>query len=194
MSYLDKMQNGCFTGDCLIKMSNGTEKKVSDIKKDDIVQGGFNVKAIIITPVNKEVEMVVFTRGLKITPWHPIIKNGVWSFPSNLFEAKKEPCDELYTILLDTYFNFNLNGSWVIGIGHNYKVGILSHNYFGSQKIVNDLMSQSDWANGMVTINSSQFVRDYITHNIIGISFDVPKSIPNPFILENKLNYQLINV
>ena len=206
MAVYNDPNGGCFTGDSKMLLSNGTFKQVKDLKKGDnvlcladpysITSGLKEAKIVCILKMvtNGSVTLVTTKKGLKITPWHPIIKNGVWSFPSNLFEAKKEPCDELYTILLDTYFNFNLNGSWVIGIGHNYKVGILAHNYFGSQKIVNDLMSQSDWTNGMVTINSSQFVRDYITHNIIGISFDVPKSIPNPFILENKLNYQLINV
>ena len=111
-------------------------------------------------------------------------------FPGNVFETKQENCDEIYSILLDDYFTFNLNGYWVIGIGHSYNLGILAHNYFGSQNIVNDLANDSGWSNGIVTIKSSQFVRDYISHNIIGIRFDNP----NPFIVEEKVKYQLINV
>ena len=83
----------------------------------------------------------------------------------------------IYIILLDNYFTFNLNGYWVIGIGHNYKIGILTHNYFGSEKIVTDLKNNNGWINGIVTIKSSQFVRDYISRNIIGINFNNP----NPY-------------
>jgi len=201
MAVYNDPNGGCFTGDSKMLLSNGDFKLVKDLKKGDkvwsladpynITSGLKEAKIVCILKMvtNGSVNLVTTNKGLKITPWHPIIKSGVWSFPGNVFETKKENCDELYTILLDNYFSFNLNGYWVIGIGHNYTVGILAHNYFGSQNIVNDLASHADWSTGLVTINSSQFVRDYITHNITGISFDVPNPNPNltPFIVENKL-------
>ena len=201
MAVYNDPNGGCFTGDSNMLLSNGEFKLVKDLKKGDkvwsladpynITSGLKEAQVVCILKMvtNGSVNLVTTNKGLKITPWHPIIKNGVWSFPGNVFETKKENCDELYTILLDNYFSFNLNGYWVIGIGHNYTVGILAHNYFGSQKIVNDLANHADWSTGVVTINSSQFVRDYITRNIIGINFDNPNPNPNPnpFIVENKL-------
>jgi hypothetical protein len=186
-------------------LANGNFKLVKHLKKGDkvlsladpydIKSGLKEAKIVCILKIltNGSVNMVSTNKGLKITPWHPIITHGVWMFPGNAFESKKENCDEIYSILLDNYFTFNLNGYWVIGIGHSYTLGILAHNYFGSEKIVNDLANDSGWINGIVTIKSSQFVRDYISHNIIGINFDSPNPNPTPFIVENKLKYQLIN-
>lgn len=203
MSVYNDPNGGCFSGDSKILLSNGAFKLVKYLKKGDKVlslSDPYDIKSglkeatimcILKIITSGSVNMVSTTKGLKITPWHPIITHGVWMFPGNVFETKQENCDEIYSILLDDYFTFNLNGYWVIGIGHSYNCGILAHKYFGSQNIVNDLANDSGWINGIVTIKSSQFVRDYISHNIIGISFDNPN--PNPFIVENKLNYQLIN-
>ena len=203
MSVYNDPNGGCFSGDSKMLLANGDFKLVKELKKGDkvlsladpydIKSGLKEAKIVCILKIltNGSVNMVSTNKGLKITPWHPIITHGVWMFPGNAFESKEENCDEIYSILLDSYFTFNLNGYWVIGIGHSYTLGILAHNYFGSEKIVNDLANDSGWINGIVTIKSSQFVRDYISHNIIGINFDSP----NPFIVENKLkvNYQLIN-
>lgn len=203
MSVYNNPNGGCFTGDSRMLLSNGGVKLVKDLTKGDKVlsladpyninSGLKEAKIVCILKMitNGRVTMVTTDKGLKITPWHPIISHGVWSFPANLYKTNEESCDELYAILLDNYFTFNLNGSWVIGIGHNYNVGILAHNYFGTKNIVNDLASQIGWSTGLVTINSSQFVRDYISHTIIGINFDTP----NQFIVEHKTksNPQLIN-
>ena len=36
----------CFTGDCMVKMSDGSEKRVDELKKGDTVQGNHKVMAI----------------------------------------------------------------------------------------------------------------------------------------------------
>jgi hypothetical protein len=161
MSYLDKMQNGCFTGDCLIKMNNGTEKKVSDIEKDDIVQGGFNVKAIIITPVNKEVEMVVFTRGLKITPWHPMIikDDDQWAFPIELHKITNIYVDNYYNLILETGHIIELNTHQVVTLGHGIKTNnVITHPYFGTQLVIDDLKKHPDWESGILNIDLNNII------------------------------------
>lgn len=203
MSVYNDPNGGCFTGDSKILLSNGGFKLVKDLLKGDKVlsladpyrmnSGLKEAKIVCILKMitNGRVSMVTTNKGLKITPWHPIISHGVWSFPANLYEAKEESCDELYTILLDNYFTFNLNGYWVIGIGHNYNLGILAHNYFGTNSIVNDLASQTGWSTGLVTIKSSQFVRDYISRTIISINFDTPNQFIEPH--KSKSIPQLMN-
>ena len=189
MAVYNDPNGGCFSGDSKMLLSNGDFKLVSELKKGDKVLSladPYNIKSglkeakivcILKIVTNGSVNMVTTNNGLKITAWHPIIAHGVWTYPGSIFETKKEQCSEIYSILLDNYFTFNLNGYWVIGIGHNYKIGILTHNYFGSEKIVTDLKNNNGWINGIVTIKSSQFVRDYISRNIIGINFNNP----NPY-------------
>ena len=199
MSVYNDPNGGCFSGDSKMLLSDGTFKLVKNLRQGDKVlsladpyninSGLKEAKIVCILKImtNGSVNMASTKNGLKITPWHPIITHGVWSFPGNIFETKQENCDEIYSILLDNYFTFNLNGYWVIGIGHNYKIGILAHNYFGSDKIINDLTHQIGWINGVVIIKSSQFIRHYISHDIIGINFNTPTLNSNPIIVENKL-------
>lgn len=181
MSMYNDPNGGCFTGDSQILLCNGTKKYVKDLVKGDRVMtlkdpyglkhglSSANVVCILKTITTGNIKLVTTPNGLKITPWHPIISHGVWCHPCNIAETKMEACNEIYTILLDKYHTFNLNGSWVIGIGHNYKIGILSHEYFGTDDIVNDLKDMSSWDSGIVTIYSSQYIRDYSTKNIVGI-------------------------
>jgi Mg-chelatase subunit ChlD len=181
MSMFNDPNGGCFTGDSQILLSNGTKKYVKDLVKGDCVMSlkdpydlkhgltSANVVCILKTITTGNISLVTTPNGLKITPWHPIISHGIWCHPYNIAQTKMEPCNEIYTILLDKYHTFNLNGSWVIGIGHNYKIGILSHEYFGTDNIVNDLKNMYSWDSGIITINSSQYLRDYFTKNIIGI-------------------------
>ena len=181
MSVFNDPNGGCFTGDSVILLANGDKKLVKDLVKGDRVMtlkdpyglkhglSSANVVCILKTITTGNVKLVTTPKGLKITPWHPIIAHGIWTYPSNIFESNIESCNEIYTIMLDNYHTFNLNGSWVIGIGHNYKLGILNHEYFGTNDIITDLMNMPSWDTGIVTINTSQYTRDYATNNIIGI-------------------------
>lgn len=183
MSVFNDPNGGCFTGDATIILADKSKKLVKDLNPGDRVLSltdpyglklGFASATIVCilktTTTNGYNNLVTTENGLKITPYHPIISRGVWVYPTNIYETKSEKCSEVYTILLDNYHTFNLNGSWVIGIGHNYKVGILAHDYFGSDKIIKDLMEHNDWHTGIITITSSQFQRDCITNEICGIN------------------------
>ena len=189
MSMYNNIGGGCFTGDAKILLADKTLKMVKDLKKNDQVVSlidpynlnkGFTfarVVCVLKTITSGSTNLVTTERGLKITPWHPIVSHGVWCYPHTIHETNIEGCNEVYTILLDRYHTFNLNGSWVIGIGHNYMVGILAHDYFGTNKIVKDIMNHKDWLTGLVTINFKQFVRDPITQEIYSIKIDDDKVI-----------------
>ena len=184
MSMYNNIGGGCFTGDAKILLADKTLKMVKDLKKGEQVVSlidpynlnkGFTsarVVCVLKTITSGSTNLVTTQRGLKITPWHPIVSHGVWRYPHTIHETIMEECNEVYTILLDKYHTFNLNGSWVIGIGHNYMVGILAHDYFGTNKIVKDIMNDKDWLTGLVTINFKQFVRDPITEEIYSIKIE----------------------
>jgi hypothetical protein len=152
----------CFTGDCMTKMSDGSEKKVSELKKGDIVQGGHKVMAILITPVNKEVEMVVFSKGLKITPWHPMIikDDDEWAFPIELRNSTMTYVDNYYNLVLETGHIVELNTHQVVTLGHGFKTNkVIAHPYFGTQAVIDDLKKHPDWEGGFLVMDSSNIVR-----------------------------------
>ena len=123
--------------------------------------------------------LITLKNNLKITPYHPVMTHGCWMYPVSISQfPNMVKCDAVYTILLDSGHTFNLNGHWVIGIGHNYKLGILAHDYFGSNLIIQDLQKLDGWESGFITIDPSYFVRDCIRENgnITGIQKPFIKS------------------
>ena len=151
----------CFTGDCLVKMGDASQKPVSELKKGDVVQGGHKVQALLVTPVNKEVDMVVFTKGLKITPWHPmILKDDEWVFPADIRIPTKTYVDNYYNLVLETGHIVELNTHQVVTLGHGFKTNkVITHPYFGTQAVINDLKKHPDWESGILNMDSAQIVR-----------------------------------
>lgn len=62
---------GCIHEDCLVEMIDGGLKKIHELRKGDLVKGGWIVVCMTKTPV---FEMVPMTRigNLMITPYHPV--------------------------------------------------------------------------------------------------------------------------
>ena len=114
-------------------------------------------------------ELVTLGDGLKITRWHPVLMPNGWEFPEDLRPPKLEDCDAVYSVLLDGFHNCMINGVWCIGLGHGYDKGILKHEYFGTERVVDDMRGMDGWDAGCVVIESSYIVRDSITTRIIGL-------------------------
>jgi uncharacterized protein YegL len=162
MSNYVNNSGGCFTGDCLVKMSDESDKPVSELKKGDAVQGGHKVQALLVTPVNKEVDMVVFSKGLKITPWHPMIlkDDDEWVFPADIRASTKTYVDNYYNLVLETGHIVELNTHQVVTLGHGFKTNsVIKHPYFGTQAVIDDLKKHSDWESGILNMDATAIVR-----------------------------------
>jgi len=68
-------------------MTDGTAKNVSEIRAGDLVhcsgfESGGIIECVIKTKINSRSTLFVqLEGGLLVTPWHPVIWNGNWSFP-----------------------------------------------------------------------------------------------------------------
>lgn len=58
----------------------------------------------------------------------------------------------VYNLVLDSNHVVEVNGTPAICLGHNYEEGILKHEYFGSQRVIEDLKQFPGWENGVVEI------------------------------------------
>jgi Mg-chelatase subunit ChlD len=168
----------CFTGDCMIKMEDGSEKRVDELKKGDMVYGGDIVKgshkvvAVLVTPVNKEVDMVVFTKGLKITPWHPMIlkDDDEWVFPADVRVPTKMYVNNYYNLVLETGHTVELNTHQVVTLGHGFTSNeVIKHEYFGSQMVIRDLMKHPEWDSGILHMDPLRMTRSSETGLVIKI-------------------------
>lgn len=60
---------------------------------------------------------------------------------------------------------------YVATFGHCYSSKIFTHDYFGSEKIVNDLKQHTDWNKGYIKLSNYEFIRDIHNDNqVIGLS------------------------
>jgi len=97
--------------------------------------------------------------GLRITPGHPVMDNGKWMFPREVVEPQEQRCAAVYNLVVDREHIVIVNKVPLILMGHDYKEGILEHEYYGSQKVIDDLSKQSGWTQGFVEFNAGSFVK-----------------------------------
>ncbi len=152
----------CFTGGCKILMADTRVKRVEDLKKGDEVWGGYKVLAILYTPVQKEVDMVTFHTGLQITPWHPmkLKDDSEWVFPADVGVTRKMYVDAYYNLALESGHVVELNGFPVVTLGHDFRDNdVITHPYFGTGAVIDDLKKHPDWNGGFLVMNPQNIVR-----------------------------------
>ncbi len=86
------------------------------------------------------------------TPWHPVKRNNIWMFPNNISDPKEYNIDKVYNLCLDDYHIVIVNGEYMVTLGHSFIGPVISHDYFGSDKIINDLSKIDGWQKGLVHI------------------------------------------
>ena len=158
------ISGGCFNSNCLITMKTGNKIKLSDLKPNDEIMSSDLYNNIttsrvvcilerIITNSSKEREMVNLPKGLSITPWHPIKYKNNWTFPNDIKSPEITKCNSIITLLLDKNHIGFINGYQCIMLGHNYNNSILKHDYYGTNKIVNDMKKHPHWKKGHIIVN-----------------------------------------
>ena len=96
---------------------------------------------------------------LLVTPWHPIKHKGQWEFPNNLDKTKKYDMPFVYSFVVENSSTVYIDGYECITLGHGIENDdVASHDFWGTEKVIDCLKSKSDWDNGEVIINKS--IRD----------------------------------
>jgi hypothetical protein len=101
---------------------------------------------------------------LKITPKHPIRIDGKWMYPKDRSLTCDNPDERtVYSFVLEDTHIALVNGYECVTWGHAFKGDKVKHAYYGSQKVINDLMMFEGWNNGKVTIEEN--VREHLKNN-----------------------------
>lgn len=123
MSCFNSASAPCFHGDCLVHMSDGSVKAVSDVRRGDKVlcnthqnhkQKNFinsfaEVECVVQTQTRTGVlDLMHFSGGLRVTPYHPIYylssSQPSWHFPMDLIHKGGKllatECSAVYSFLL----------------------------------------------------------------------------------------------
>jgi hypothetical protein len=141
-------------------MYNNTLKKVKDIKKGDRVAFGATVLCVTSFEFVNTITYIDGNNVLKLTPWHPVMKDGKWVFPIN--EMTKNTSTSDITIHKTTVYNFVLDSVHLITInnivactfGHNISGPVIGHKFYGTDAVINDLKKMNGWTNGFINITT----------------------------------------
>ena len=104
---------------------------------------------------------MVDINGLSITKWHPIIIDNEWIFPVECSYSCLEEIDMLYNFVLESYHIITINDIECCTLGHNFTDNcVISHPYYGTNKIIDDLSKINGWKEGKITIKDNQYIRE----------------------------------
>lgn len=173
MARFHSSSNPCFHGDCNIKMSNNTNKKVRELRKGDKVYCPFgysNIICIVKTRCERARTYLVEHNGLLITPYHPVLNNdGVWEFPLNIGLIDEYDCDYVYSIVLQNNHIVEIEGTICVTMGHDFQNNeVVRHPFFGSLKVINELKKKKGWKKGLIELEPNCIIKDPITKMACG--------------------------
>ena len=152
--YADYENGPCFYGECPVAMHDGSTKRVCDVRKGDVVQGGAAVVCVVRTDTGSPVDMTRVGQ-LLVTAWHPIRDaGGSWAFPCTVAGAEvvERACDAVYNFVLDKRHEVTIAETACVTLGHGFAGPVVSHPYFGTRRVVEDLEKAHGWSAGLVRL------------------------------------------
>ena len=166
--------NGCFHGASMITMSDGTAKRVDQLRKGDsvVTPAGPATVGCVVENIcaNSTAELVALGNGLLITPYHPVrAASGEWKFPHSMAPRVIVICAAVYNVVLDRGHEVVINGVQCVTLAHGFDdSAVIRHAFFGTDRVTAALKQLSGWANGWVRIQPSSLLRSRSTGRVIG--------------------------
>lgn len=170
MSHYSQSSGPCFDGNCVVHMHDGSKKKIKDLVKGDVVltPTGKTAKILCIvkTLMTNNIANLVNLGGLLVTEWHPIKDklSKKWTFPCKIKSAEETSCPAVYSFVLDTKYEhvMVINDIECIALGHNIKLPVAKHDYWGTNKVIKDLQKMKGWVDGLVILKDNCIIRNKI--------------------------------
>jgi hypothetical protein len=169
---------GCIDGSCQVNLASGEAVFIRDLKSGDVVEslGGKSAEVVCLvrTPCRGgRAYLVELPGGARLTPYHPVLHDGVWVFPVDLAEVTEQPCDSIYNLVLRGAPAIAVAGVPCVALGHGIEEGAAKHPYFGQQQAVEDVAKLPGFEDGLVQLSPGWEVRDQVTGLVCGMRQDV---------------------
>jgi hypothetical protein len=171
MSVFHNASNGCFSGDCKVRMADDSRKMIRTVQAGELVwtpNGPAKVRMVVICNSKARSQPMTQINGLCITPWHPIRWAGRWEFPASVASYGDRLIQTVYNFVLDAHHIVDVEGVECCTLAHGFMEPVVRHAYFGSQRIIDDLMKQPGAEYGRPFYHNLQCVRDPDTGMITG--------------------------
>jgi Mg-chelatase subunit ChlD len=200
MSVFHNASGGCFAPETLIRRPDGSHTMITELKRGDIVwtpTGSAVVQALVVCGSYNRAQPMTKLGSLVITPWHPVrlpaygisalspegdsahpvrrhaTPSTAWQFPADIAGYSDRLISTVYNLVLDSGHIVLADGWEALTLGHGFTEPVAAHDYFGTQRVVEDLMKQPGWEEGRPTFKNLKAVKDVGTDRIIGWIDDV---------------------
>ena len=132
------------------------------------------IECVIKTNYDMEHINLVKINDLTITPYHPILPwyhthKREWMFPSSIKTPELIHCNSLYTFVTKERNSIVIEGFAFATLGHNLQGNVISHDYLGTDQVINDLKKFTDYDTGLINLTPNMFKRNELG-NIVEIS------------------------
>jgi len=152
---------GCFAASSLVHRIDGAIVPLQAVRAGDVLRvadGGLaRVRCVARIARGAGKTLVRLPGGLQITPKHPVHVGGVWQRPRDLPEASLTRCEGgcVYNMVLDRCHVLCVNGIECATWGHGLQGEVVSHPFFGTERIVEALSHLPGWESGHVWVEGS---------------------------------------
>jgi hypothetical protein len=179
MSVFHNASGGCFAPETLIRRPDGSCTMITDLKRGDSVwtpSGPATVVALVVCGSKSRAQPMTMLGSLVITPFHPVRMRGQthrWEFPADIAGYTDRLISTVYNLVLDSRHIVMADGWEALTLGHGFSEPVAAHDYFGTQRVIDDLMKQPGWSEGRPTFVNLKAVKDSQSGMIVGWVDDI---------------------
>ena len=173
----------CFLEHTTVRIEGGKYITVQNVKpgmKLEALGKISTVLCVLKTKIIKGSEICLFTLDplIGITPYHPIFYGNnehKWVFPIESNKFLKDIIIEdsyVYNFVLDSNHIVDLDENiYAATLNHGMSGDVIEHEYFGTDKIIEDLKKHPGWINGYIQLDDYKFLRNQDNNRISGLVF-----------------------
>ena len=169
---------GCFLENTRLKLADGTFIPVQDVRKS-MVLSSIDETSTIVCVVKLKFSGIIRKSIDKtttaLTPYHPVFFNNYnWLFPQDSEKFYDVNVNDVYVYdyILDNNHVVELEGGiYATTFNHQRQGDVIGHQYFGTHKIVLDLIEHPAWISGFIQLDQYEFIRDPESNQVVKLKF-----------------------
>ncbi len=170
---------GCFVQGSKISIPNpGIIIKTNMIKVENVKKGMFVqtlqgfAKVVCVIKMKFSGRISTYKDSTQLTEYHPVFIKDQWVFPKMHPDFISEYIEDtyVYDYILESDHTVKFSNFYAPTFNHGITGDIIEHEYFGTNKIQNDLMKHPGWSTGFIELENYKYIRN--NQNIVcGLQF-----------------------